>query len=256
MTTALRPYYQDDLVTLWHGRSDDVLPAIEAATHIITDPPYSEHVHGNYRSQRWQSNADTIRTVDLGFAHLEPDLREFCAAEFARIAQRWVITFSDIESAPGWRDDLCAAGLDYVRTGAWVRIGCTPQFSGDRPAVGFEALTITHPRGRKRWNGGGSHAVWSYPIVRGSRVHTTQKPEALMLDLVAKFTDPGDLILDPFAGAGTTLVAAKRMGRRAIGIEMSEQYCEATVSRLAQESITFPAEEAPAYTANGLWGDA
>src|SRR5690606_5164764 len=93
-----------------------------------------------------------------------------------------------------------------------------------------------------RWNGGGTHAVWSHPIVlnrTGSdpRLHTTQKPEPLLLELVALFSDPGDTILDPFSGSGTTLVAARRLGRRAIGIEREERYCEVIAQRLAQGAL-------------------
>lgn len=245
------PYYSDDLVTLYHGKNEDVLPTIDAADHVITDPPYSAHVHGAARSSRMVSandrggkfGADVRRNVDLGFEHLTPELRAFCAEQFARISRRWVLVFSDQESAHLWGDDLMAAGLDYVRTGAWIKVGSTPQFSGDRPAVGFEAITITHPKGRKRWNGGGKHAVWSHPIVldRGrsgvGRLHTTQKPQELMQVLIDQFTDPGEVILDAFAGSGTTLAAARMLGRRSIGIEQSEHYCEVIAKRLESEPV-------------------
>lgn len=248
MTT---PYYEDEWVTLYHGDCLEVMAELEAVQHVITDPPYSEHVHGSarrrnitHRDRGARYGADTRRKVDLGFTHLTPELRTACAMRFAELAERWVLTFSDIESAPLWRGDMEAAGLDYVRTGAWIKIGSTPQFSGDRPATGFEAITICHPKGRKRWNGGGKHAVWSVPIVldrgnNGARLHTTQKPEELMLSLVDLFTDPGDIILDAFAGSGTTLVAAKSLGRRAIGVEMDERYCETAAKRLHQEVLDF-----------------
>jgi DNA modification methylase len=245
----MTPYYEDDLVTLFHGDCRDILPELAGIQHVITDPPYAEHVHSAARSRRIVSandrggryGADTRRNVDLGFEHLDPELRAVCAEQFARLAERWVLTFSDVESAPLWRGDLVGAGLDYVRTGAWVKLGCTPQFSGDRPAAGFEAITICHPAGRKRWNGGGRHAVWAVPIVlrRGAepRLHPTQKPDGLMRALVDQFTDPGESILDPFAGSGTTLVAAAYLGRRAIGIEQSEAHCETAAKRLEQSTL-------------------
>jgi DNA modification methylase len=151
-----------------------------------------------------------------------------------------------VESSADWRESLIAGGMDdgmeYIRTGVWVKPGSTPQFTGDRPAPGFEVVTICHPQGRKKWNGGGSHAVWTYPIVAGgshnpARLHTTQKPEQLMSHLVSMFTDPGDTVLDPFMGSGTTLVAAKRLGRKAIGIELEEKYCEIAAKRLAQGAL-------------------
>ena len=247
----MEPYYSDDVVTLWHGRCEDVLPALEQVDHIITDPPYSEHVHGNARSSRMQSasdrggryGADTRRNVDLGFDHLTSELRAACGEQFARLARRWVLVFSDIESGHLWRDDLTANGLDYVRTGIWHKVGCTPQFSGDRPATAAETITICHPKGRKRWNGGGGHAFWSVPIVleRGrndERLHSTQKPESLMRALVEQFTDEGETILDPFAGSGTTAMAAKYLGRRAVLIEEDEARAEVCAKRLERAQDT------------------
>lgn len=245
----MKPYYEDPLVTLYHGKCEDVLPTLEQVDHVITDPPYSEHVHGNARSSRMQSDrggrygADTRRNVDLGFDALTPELREFCAEQFARLARRWVLVFSDIESDHLWRSNLTASGLDYVRTGVWHKVGSTPQFSGDRPATAVEAITIAHPKGRKRWNGGGSHAIWSVPIVldRGGdekRVHSTQKPESLMRALVEQFTDEGDTILDAFAGSGTTGMAAKYLGRRAVLIEENEARAEVCAKRLSEAQDT------------------
>lgn len=243
------PYYQDDLVTLYHGNCEDVLPTLGPVDHIITDPPYSEKVHASVRSGKMsetdagaKSGADVRRKVELGFDHLTPELRELCAGQFARLSRRWVLVFSDVESDHLWREALTDQGLDYVRTGAWVKLGSTPQFSGDRPATGFEAVTICHPKGRKRWNGGGKHAVWTVPIVlnRGGsdpRLHTTQKPEGLMRALVDQFTDAGETILDPFAGSGTTIAAAAYLGRKSIGVERSEAYCEVIAKRLAQETL-------------------
>lgn len=88
------------------------------------------------------------------------------------------------------------------------------------------------------------HAVWSVPIVldrgrNGARLHTTQKPDSLMRSLVDLFTDPGETILDPFAGSGTTLVAAAYLGRRAIGVEREERYCEVIAKRLEERALDF-----------------
>lgn len=243
-----KPYYQDEWVTLYHGDNADILPTLAEVDHVITDPPYSAHVHGNARSGRMVAANDRggrfRRNVELGFDHIADDDMRFIAEQSARLASRWVLTFSDTESSHLWREAMEREGLDYVRTGAWIKVGCTPQFSGDRPATGFEAVTICHPKGRKRWNGGGKHAVWSVPIVldrgrNGARLHTTQKPLELMSALVDQFTDPGETILDPFAGSGTTLVAAKGLGRRAIGVELDERYAEIAARRLAQDVLDF-----------------
>jgi site-specific DNA-methyltransferase (adenine-specific) len=246
-------YYEDEFVQLYHGEFEDVLPTLDAVDHVICDPPYSEKTHTSVRSRRMGANdrggrygADLRRQVNLGFDHITPEEMQFLSAEFARLTRRWVLVFSDVESDHLWRDELTTAGLDYVRTGAWVKRGSTPQFSGDRPATAFEAITICHPSGRKRWNGGGKHGLWDVPIVlnraradKSERVHPTQKPELLMRYLVADFTDPGDVILDATAGSGTTGVAAKIEGRRAILIEMDEAHCESAAHRLASVQQTF-----------------
>jgi site-specific DNA-methyltransferase (adenine-specific) len=243
----MNPYYQDDFVTLFHGRCEEVLPTLDQVDHVITDPPYSEHVHSRSRagaslpdvSQRVAGivKAHVSRSRDLGFDALTPEVRDFCAGQFARLATRWVLVFADVESVHHWKDALTEQRLEHVRTGLWIKEGATPQFTGDRPAAGAEAIEIAHRPGRKKWNGGGSHAVWSVPIVlnrsgNDPRLHTAQKPLALLKRLVSLFTDDGETILDPFAGSGTTGAAAALLGRKAILVEMSEQYCEVIADRL------------------------
>jgi site-specific DNA-methyltransferase (adenine-specific) len=107
--------------------------------------------------------------------------------------------------------------------------------------VGFEAIVVAHPPGKKRWNAGGKRGVYTQRIAGNQpgsidpRVHTTQKPTELMLELVEDFTDPDDLILDPFAGSGTTGVAALRLGRRCILIEKDPKYAQIARDRMMAE---------------------
>lgn len=210
----------------------------------ITDPPYAEHVHAAQRRGQMSrerpgsERAAFNRVRELGFAHLSDELRVEVARQLARVVRRWVLVFSDLESHHLWRQDLEAFGLGHIRVGIWRKEGSTPQFTGDRPAVAAEALEIAHRPGRKRWNGGGEHAFWSVPIVlnRGAkkkRFHTTQKPEALMEALVRQFSEPGDLILDPFTGSGTTAVACRKLGRRFLGWERDEGYVAKARERIA-----------------------
>ncbi len=227
----------------------DVMRGIgdRSVQHVITDPPYSARVHKGVRSARVVGLPDsakyaccTRRTVDLGFDHLSPALRRGVAKECARLATRWSMAFSDEDSMHLWRLSFGAAGLGHVRSMFWDRIGGAPQFTGDRPAVAVEAITLVHPPGRKRWNGGGKQGIYRFPIVqnRGGhnpREHKTPKPIDLMLSLVSDFTDPGDLILDPFAGSGTTGVAALRLGRRAILIERDPKYAQIARDRMMAE---------------------
>ena len=200
----------------------------------ITDPPYDEHTHTAQRVGRMRNErGDYCRTRSLGFEHLEPRLRRLVACELARVTRRWVLVFSDLESHHLWSRDLARAGLEHVRVGIWHKLGATPQFTGDRPASAAEAIVIAHRPGRKFWNGGGRHASWTCPIVNGKRRHTTEKPLSLMERLIRDFTLPGELVLDPFAGSGTTGAAAVRLGRNFIGWERSPIYADWARRRLA-----------------------
>lgn len=240
------PFYRDGLVTLYQGDCRDILPLLPGEVdHVVTDPPYSADVHDNHRIG---AGASVAAAKDVGFDALDRPTQRLCARHVARLARRWVLTFSDLENAHTWRDAYARAGLEHVRTGAWLKVGAAPQFTGDRPAAALEAIVISHHAGKKRWNGGGGFAVWRAPVVRGRKrkaagLHGTIKPEALLLDLLVLFTDAGDLVLDPFAGSGTTLVAAKRVGRRAIGIERDPAYCQIIADRLKQLSLSEAVEE-------------
>jgi len=228
------PFYEDDAITLYHGNCLEILPTLGTFDHVIADPPYSLVVHSNATT-----NATISRRKDLNFDHLTAATRA-AAAELMTAANRWILIFSDVESCHLWRADLEAHGSQYIRTGAWTRHAC-PQISGDRPAAGFETITITHRPGAKKWNGGGRSGVWEHRTARnGERWnHTTAKPLPLIKELVSLFTNPGDLIVDPFAGSGTTLRAAKDLGRRAIGIEQSRQHCDTIRRRMSQETFQF-----------------
>jgi site-specific DNA-methyltransferase (adenine-specific) len=78
--------------------------------------------------------------------------------------------------------------------------------------------------------------VWKGPIARGVD-HPTPKPEWLMRQLIESSSRPADTVMDPYMGSGTTLVAAKALGRRAIGIELEERYCEIAAKRLQQSVL-------------------
>lgn len=204
---------------------------------FITDPPYSEHVHTKSRRGLTAHAGEISAHRELGFDHLDDDTLRRAANLMGTAVRRWCLVFCDAESIGRWRDALAESGLEPIRVGAWVKIGGAPQFTGDRPAVGFEAIVIAHRAGKKRWNGGGRPAVYQVPTVvaRGDgtvRLHTAQKPEALMEALVKDFSEPGELICDPFAGSGTTGVAAKKWGRRFIGWEKDSGHAAAAQARI------------------------
>lgn len=277
-----------DTSALLHGEAIEAMRAWGdlSVDHVITDPPYSEKVHRAQRvgctgvvepTRPGAVKAQFNRARELGFDALTSDLRRATAEQIARVCKRWAMIFSDHEGSHGWREDLEAAGFEYVRTMVWIKKGCTPQFTGDRPATTHECIVLAHRRKpdgknmKKRWNGGGKHGayyttiddrevarilepgevesvttehgVYIYPIVlnRGAakqRLHTTQKPLELMRALVQDFTDEGELIADPFAGSGTTLLAAQQLGRGWVGVELDRKYIDVIVTRLATASAS------------------
>src|SRR3954452_16948964 len=155
-------------------------------------------------------------------------------APHARLARRWILVFCQVEAAMKWRAALEAGGAVYKRTCQWIKPDGKPQYSGDRPGIGYESISASYAPGRSRWNGGGSHGVFIVNKGGDERTgHQTQKPLALMELLVRLFSDQGELILDPFAGSGSTGVAALRLGRRFAGWGMKPEYAEMARRRLA-----------------------
>ena len=238
----IEPYYRDEAVTLYHGDSLGesglgTLPDLSVDVAIV-DPPYSAHVHA--KSVRGGYNVKRAR--ELGFESLQPESRALWSFHLARLVKRWVLVFCDVEGAHEWIANLQGAGLEYIRTGFWHKLGATPQVTGDRPGSHAEAIVIAHRPGRKRWNGGGLGNVWSYPTAHRAGetvVNETQKPEGLIAELVEKFSDPDELVLDFCAGSGTLPRKAKDAGRRAICWEVREEQCRFIAARMAQTVFNF-----------------
>ena len=259
----MKPYYEENGVSLYLGDCREVLPALEYVDHVLTDPPYVRDVYQRLRSPNTHKGSGTparmgIRNHQYSSVSIEKlaagaigsidEMLDQVALEIARLTRRWALVFSDFENAHVWRFALEDAGMRYVRAGAWFKPDPMPQFSGDRPAVGFEPCTIAHAQGPMRWNGGGRAATWTHGTVKKDRPdHPCPKPFGLMLELVSLFSDPDETILDPFAGSGTTLIAAKQLGRKAIGVEVDEKFCEVAAERLRvtsrQLSISFSGEQ-------------
>lgn len=216
--------FRDDSVTLFHGDAREW--AGDRPDHCITDAPYSDHVQAGARARSGEKPGTFAPHALVPFGISVSALTDILETINA---SRWTIAFCD------WRhvNDLAnGCALRFARFGVWIKPDGAPQFTGDRPAQGWEAIAMLHGNDeRLRWNGGGNRATWIHPVARNPN-HPTPKPLPLMRELVRLFTDPGDLILDPFAGSGTTLLAARLEGRRAIGIEISSEYVEVARKRL------------------------
>ncbi|MFJ3957722.1 DNA-methyltransferase [Arthrobacter sp. NPDC090010] len=236
-------YYSDNYVEIYHGDCRDILTGMpdDRVSSVLTDPPYTDRTHDKARSRSHKVDGrDIIKSGITAFTAItEKDLRDILT-ECGRVAERWVIATMDYRHAVEF-DQNPPSGLKSQRVGVWVKTNPTPQITGDRPAQGWEAIAYLHrAKGRSRWNGGGKHGNYVTKIA-APEGHPTAKPLSILEDWVAMFSDPGETILDPFAGSGTTLRAAKNLGRKAIGVELEERYCELAAKRLAQDAFDFEA---------------
>jgi len=256
------PFYQDDAVTIYHGEALTVLAALapDSCDALVTDPPYSSG--GMYRGDRSQP-VDVKYTQPGGGGGTPLVRKSFGAfsgdARDQRSWQAWVGIWSHACTnvvRPGgfgfvfsdWRQ--LPAATDALQFGGWTWRGILAWDKGqDRglPVRGFFRSNVEFIA----WGTNGPMTdrsdVTDYPgqaitaPVRsdadGPKVHPTQKPTALLRHLLAVVPGETHTVLDPFMGAGSTLVAAKYAGHRAIGIELDEAYCEIAARRCAQEVL-------------------
>ena len=204
------PYYEADGITIYHGDCREVLPTLAGLWDLaVCDPQYGMAYQSNYRIVRLSKIAgDDAYPVDVLQGLIEASQRgvyAFC---------RW----DNIKDLPPPKSLV-----------VWIKNNWT---AGD----------LEHEHGRQ-WEG-----ICFYPgpqhrflrrtpdVIDARRVpptgHPTEKPVAVLESIIA--ANEAGTILDPFMGSGTTLVAAKNLGRKAIGIEIEERYCEIAAKRLAQ----------------------
>jgi site-specific DNA-methyltransferase (adenine-specific) len=224
----MKPYYEHAGITIYHGDCREILSGLRSDL-VVTDPPYgTQDLCGGYgRRQNWSTDGKLGRTIvgdrDLGcFAESWPAIVATGAA--------WAQVFFAARKTP----ELCCIVGDFWRGEiVWDALG---------PGLGYtvryqhESIAVLQMRDEKPRK----------PIIsvqRFSQGSVQDHPHAKPVELLVKLIDwlPGDMVLDPFMGLGSTLRAAKDLGRRAIGIEIEERYCEIAAKRLAQEVIEFPA---------------
>lgn len=233
-------YYEDDLVQLYHGDCREVLASMKdrSVDCAITDPPYSDKTHESTRTNNTANGRRGNRVLSgaFGFDSITPEALSPTLERLGRISRGWLVASLDYKHSFHFEQPP-PSGLRLLRIGIWVKTNPNPQISGDRPSQGWESIAYMHRDDmRPAWSGGGRAGNFILPSAQGTG-HPTAKPLAMVAQLVRWFTQPGGLILDPFAGSGTTLRAAKDEGRRAIGVELEEKYCEIAAKRLAQDTL-------------------
>jgi site-specific DNA-methyltransferase (adenine-specific) len=219
----VRPYYQDSLVTLYHGDCLELLPSLRAEL-VLTDPPYNA------------INRATggLRKIDKGAADSTPiDIGQLAPLLLA--AAPTVYAWCSVEQSSQWVEAFKAKG-GTTRIGAWWKTNPSPM-NGEHLWLSAVELCVFARRTGAVFNGHCEHPVWRGPTDSEDLGNETPKPRWLMERLIRASSRAGAVVLDPFAGSGTTLRAAKDLGRRAIGIELREAQCEIAASRCHQEVL-------------------
>jgi site-specific DNA-methyltransferase (adenine-specific) len=220
----VKPYYADEAVTLYHGDCREVTAWLEADV-LVTDPPYGMAFKQG-RRVNGQSSAWTSRWTDVTIAGDDStEARDGALAAWGD--DRPALVFGT------WKRPAPAGVREVL---VWDKVVSTGMGALDVPwRPSWESIYVIG----KGFTGRRSHGVLSVsmPTLDPARKdHPTAKPVDLMVRLIDKTVGT---VADPFAGSGSTLVAAKQLGRKAIGVELEERYCEIIAKRLAQGVLDF-----------------
>jgi len=219
----MEPYYSHKGITIYHGDCRDILPRLEKVDLVLTDPPYGigcdRAIHATKPSR------PNTYLMQKKYPDENWDIRpaDHVLKMLLKAAANQII----------WGGNYFASVLPESRCWLyWDKLfENTTNFShGELAWTSFKFGIKQYRKSSKAETRGGR-----------DRVHPTQKPVSLLKWCITTADQALDhhIILDPFMGSGTTLVAAKELGRKAIGIEIEEKYCEIAVNRLKQEVMEF-----------------
>ena len=225
----MTPYYADDTVTLYHGDCREITDWL-AADVLVTDPPYGI----GWSKGRWAKMHNPA--AQAGIANDDDtSVRDAALASWGQIRPALVFGSLRAPYPAGWHQMLVfgkpvvGAGL-FGRRGPW-RANWEPIFVlGGWPDQTPMRSGVISTR---------AHAASGYSGYTTRAGHAHAKPLDVMEELIDAC--PAGVIADPFAGSGSTLVAARNLGRKAIGVELDERYCETIAARLSQGALDFGA---------------
>jgi site-specific DNA-methyltransferase (adenine-specific) len=251
----MKPYYEEDGITIYHGDCLDVLPQIgRVADIVLADPPYSSG--GAFRSDRNRSTADKYQhthETTRSYEEFSGDNRD--QRSFERWSAWWLsscLLATKVGGVAGvfidWRN--VAPLADAIQIGGWVYRGLVPWHKGvdQRPRKGWfrhNVEFLVFGSHGPLLTGADAPGICQdgviYCRMNGSeKLHQAGKPPELFAEILSVRPDWAT-VLDPFTGSGSTLAAAKDMGRKAIGIEIEERYCEIAAKRLSQRVLPLTA---------------
>ncbi len=238
------PFYQDESCTIYNADCKEVLYFLSGFQCVVTDPPYCSggfNESGKKAAAGMGLRSETIRevgwfvndnmtTAGIGFllAHVAAWSKRGMAAGGTFTA------FTDWRMISSLTPAIESAGLRFQSLLVWEKpnpgLG-----TGFRPC---HELAMHFSNGTPEYfSNSGSNVIKCKRVLADDKVHQTQKPVGLISEIISVVSAPGQTILDPFMGSGTTLLAAKLEGRKAVGIEISEKYCELAANRLRQKVL-------------------
>lgn len=254
----MKPFYEHAGVTIYHGDCRDVLPLLSNVALTFTSPPYNtlgSRIPDN-PSGMWGRRGGGLGFVEAVNRDGYPDDMDETAYQAEQIA---IVEAIYQSTAAGgslfynhkcrWRDGVLLHPLLWMQPPSWVlreeliwNRARSMTFNARMWAPSEERiLWFLKPGAARTWNqpsGAALLSVWNISHESGrNKPHPVSFPASLPARAIAACSNPGDVVLDPFAGSGTTLVAAKDAGRRAIGVERDERYCEIAAGRLRQEVL-------------------
>ncbi|WP_018503105.1 DNA-methyltransferase [Parafrankia discariae] len=246
------PYYQNDQVTLYHGNSLELLAEYAdqlTAEAIVTDPPYGEiSLAWDVWPDGWPGLAAGAAASMWCFGSMRMFLKHFDDFRGWRLSQDiiWQKATGTGPVADRFRR-VHEYALHWYR-GKWREIYKDPQWEPN-PVSKLKVGTVSRsgPDKAPHFSGMGAstylydgtrlvHSVIPAKSLRGKALHPTEKPREILAPLIRYSCPPGRVVLDPFAGSGSTLLVAAALGRRAIGIERDERYAEIAARRLSTAS--------------------
>ena len=213
------PYWTDGQVTLYHGDCREVLPSLDPVDLVLADPPYGVNYVSNWTVGRG------VRPITNDGARLSVALQR---AVIPALRARHVLWFTRWDA---WPDVWMELGQSFPLRGLLVWDKCSPGMGDlDHWGPSYELIASA---GHGKTTGSRDPSIFRCPTVPPDRrSHPTEKPQKLLQYLIDKLAPAS--VLDPFAGGGSTLVAARNLGCRAIGVEIDERYCELAARRLSQ----------------------
>ena len=224
----MKPYYQDNFVTIYHGNAFELIPNIEADI-LLTDPQYG--IGFNTQTKRSRCHVGLNFAKDTKHLKRDPAWRSLKNGDNTKFDAKPFLRFNEIIIWGGnnFADQLPASRGWLV----WDKLReKTPTCFGDCE-LAWTNINMPIRIWRQLWRGIVREGEENLAIT--SKLHPCQKPASLMRWCL-KFCK-GQIVVDPFMGSGTTLRAAKDLGRQVIGIDIEEHYCEVAAKRMAQECL-------------------